>query len=142
MTAWHILGETFKLLDHEGAAEPQVVAHGKMYQGVACGAGDKGGALFSKERRFREKEFSMLQRVCAGLSRLLLGRQDTKKREKLGLGGENMGNQDWRHSQLVDKLLCEARKSTHGWDTAKGRGVCCARSHEVSHVAAWPLEHL
>lgn len=135
MTAWHILGEIFKSLDHEGAAEHQVVVHGKMYQGAACGAGDKGGALLSKGRRFREKEFSMLQRVCAGVSRLLLGRQDTKKREKLGLGGENMGNQDWRQS------ACEARKSTHVWDTAEDGGECCAKSHEVAHVLAWPLEH-
>lgn len=37
MTAWHLREEIFKSLDHEGAAEPQVVLRGKMYQGVGLG---------------------------------------------------------------------------------------------------------
>lgn len=80
---------------------------------------------------------------CAGFSPLLLGRQDTKERQKLGLGAwaspqsQNTGNQDRRPSQPVSELLREARKSTRGWDT--GSAVQDAMRCPMGRHG--PLEH-
>lgn len=82
----------------------------------------------------------MLQH-CAGFSWLLLGRQDTKERQKLGLGAWASPQPEHGKSGLetLGELLREARKSTRGWDTTEGRGEYCTRCYEVSHATAWAL---